>query len=179
MNSQATLTLTISLLPTFAWNLSITLEYSVLPELTGTTTRLSESFIADHSDGGSKVESAQDRNHNDHFYLHVTWQDYSWCLDAKISLKLQLYERQNKIYSWFIYPIICMMLQFPDLVGEKVFFLSRHHCICSELSTCIYFFMCLCEEKNYAVYKLSIREINVLHLFQIKHRCSELFELMY
>lgn len=72
-----------------------------------------------------------------------------------------------------------LMLQFPDLVGEKVFYLSRHHCICSELSTYIYFFMCLCEEKNYAVYKLSIREINVLYLFQIKHRCSELFELMY
>lgn len=106
MNSQATLTLTISLLPTFAWNLSITLEYSVLPESTGTTTRLSESFIVDHPDGGSKVESAQDRKHTDHFYLHVTWQDYSWCLDAKISLKLQLYVRQNKIYSWFIYPII-------------------------------------------------------------------------
>lgn len=105
MNSHsATLTLTISLLPTCAWNLSITLENSVQPEFTGTTTRLSEPFIVDHSDGGSKVESAHDRKHTHHLYLHVTWQVYSWCLDAKISWKLQLIEKQNKICSWFIYP---------------------------------------------------------------------------
>lgn len=87
-------------------NLSITREYSVLPELTGTTTRLSESCVVDHSDGGSKVESAQDRNHTDHFYLHVTCHDYSWCLGVKICLKLQLYVIQNKIYSLFIYLVI-------------------------------------------------------------------------
>lgn len=178
MNSQSTLTLTISLLPTFAWNLSITLEYSVLPESTGTTTRLSESFIVDHPDGGSKVESAQDRKHTDHFYLHVTWQNYSWCLDAKISLKLQLYVRQNKIYSWFIYPIIwCFNFQIKLVKNCSIY---QDTIVYAQNYQLTYIFSCVyCEEKNYAVYKLSIREINVLYLFQIKHRCSELFELMY
>lgn len=112
-------------------NLSITLEYSVLPELTGTTTRLSESCLVGHSDGGSKVESAQDRKHTDHFYLHVTCHDYSWCLDVKICLKLQLYVRQTSLFM--VHLSSYLMLQFAAFVGEKVFCLSGHNFICSEL----------------------------------------------
>lgn len=85
-------------------NLSITLEYSVLPELTGTTTRLSESCVVDHSDGGSKVESAQDRKYTDHFYLHVTCHDYSWCLGSKYAWSFNfMWYKTRFIHCLFIY----------------------------------------------------------------------------
>lgn len=71
----------------------------------------------------------------------------------------------------FIHGLFIQMLQYLDFVGEKVFCLSKHHCICSKLSTYRFFFSYVyVRKKNCTVDQLSFKEINVhvLNLFSNK-----------
>lgn len=72
-----------------------------------------------------------------------------------------------------LFMVYLSRLQYPDFVGGKVFCLSKHHCICSELLTNRFFFHRFLRGKKpaCAVDQLSIiKEINVhvLNLFSNK-----------